>query len=207
VAGIRPSAVAAYGVSRNGRHVSRARGDAADDGGDQPQSDVLKEPRVQLKLGLNRTKRIPTSVPTTQPQSSKVSCAVGWARPDGKLKRDCDLGPQRRPGGPSGSLRGPTSLRSACPRAHARGFGARKVNAVRRFAEASGLLVCRLETSLSNAAQRLRSRRFPFRDYAPASLWRLLPFISRLTGPLVPAPPETSSFCVVPDAGRPRLRQ
>ena len=52
-----------------------------------PQSEVLKEPRVQLKLGLNRTKRIPTSVPTTQPQSSKVSCAAGPARPDGELKR------------------------------------------------------------------------------------------------------------------------
>ena len=52
---------------------------------------VLQEPRVQLKLGLNRTKRIPTSVPTTQPQSSKVSCAAGPARPDGKLKRNGDV--------------------------------------------------------------------------------------------------------------------
>ena len=49
---------------------------------------MLKEPRVQLKSGLNRTKRIPTSVPTTQPQSSKVSCAAGPARPDGELKRN-----------------------------------------------------------------------------------------------------------------------
>jgi hypothetical protein len=29
---------------------------------------------------------VPTSVPTKQPQSSKVSCAAGPARPDGKLK-------------------------------------------------------------------------------------------------------------------------
>jgi hypothetical protein len=45
------------------------------------QSEVLKEPRVQLEIGLNRTKRIPASVPTMWPQSSKVSCTVGWATP------------------------------------------------------------------------------------------------------------------------------
>ena len=39
---------------------------------------------------LNRTKRIPTSVPTTQPQSRKVSCAPGPARPDGELQRNGD---------------------------------------------------------------------------------------------------------------------
>jgi hypothetical protein len=46
---------------------------------------VLKEPRVQLIFGLNRTKEIPTSVPTTHPQSSKVSCAAGRPKPGGKL--------------------------------------------------------------------------------------------------------------------------
>jgi hypothetical protein len=40
-----------------------------------------------LKSGLNRTKRIPTSMPTTRPQNGKVSCAVGRAKPDGELKR------------------------------------------------------------------------------------------------------------------------
>jgi len=32
---------------------------------------VLQKPRVQLICGLNRTKMIPTSVPTTPAQSSK----------------------------------------------------------------------------------------------------------------------------------------
>jgi hypothetical protein len=70
-----------------------------------------------LKRGLNRTTGIPTSMPTVRPQNGKVSCAAGPARPDGKLKRSCDVGqqPQRRPGGPSGSLRSPTSLMSARP--------------------------------------------------------------------------------------------
>ena len=60
-----------------------------------------RKPRVQLKIGLNRTKGIPTSVPTTRPQTSKVSCAAGRARPDGELKRNVDVGqqPQRRRAG------------------------------------------------------------------------------------------------------------
>ena len=45
-----------------------------------------RKPRVQLKIGLYRTKGKPTSVPTTRPQTSKVSCAVGPARPGGELK-------------------------------------------------------------------------------------------------------------------------
>jgi hypothetical protein len=49
------------------------------------QSKVLQEPRVQLGNGLNRTKGIPTSVPTARRQSSKVSCAAGLARPGGEL--------------------------------------------------------------------------------------------------------------------------
>src|SRR6266705_2302899 len=49
------------------------------------QSDVLQKPRVQLLDGLNRTKKLPTSVPTTPPQSSKVSCAACRAKPGGEL--------------------------------------------------------------------------------------------------------------------------
>jgi hypothetical protein len=41
----------------------------------------MREPRVQLQIGLNRTKGIPTSVPTT-PQSSKsfMHCRSGKVR-------------------------------------------------------------------------------------------------------------------------------
>jgi hypothetical protein len=39
--------------------------------------------------GLNRTKKLPTSVPTTPPQSTKVSCAAGRARPGGELLGNC----------------------------------------------------------------------------------------------------------------------
>ena len=48
---------------------------------------MLQEPRVQLISGLNRTKQIPTSVPTTRPQNSNVSCAAGPARPGGGVLR------------------------------------------------------------------------------------------------------------------------
>ena len=51
-------------------------------------------------------------MPTTRPQTSKVSCAAGPARPDGELKRNGDVGSSR------------------CPsRARARELGAIKVNA------------------------------------------------------------------------------
>src|SRR4029077_12748393 len=45
------------------------------------QPEVPQEPRVQLQIGLNRTKGIPTSVPTT-PQSSKsfMHCRSGKVR-------------------------------------------------------------------------------------------------------------------------------
>jgi hypothetical protein len=41
----------------------------------------MREPRVQLQIGLNRTKGIPTSVPTT-PQSRKsfMHCRCGKVR-------------------------------------------------------------------------------------------------------------------------------
>src|SRR5207253_7742971 len=70
-------------VNRRGLFAREAMADTFKRADDGPwrQSEVLQEPRVQLKSGLNRTKGIPTSVPTTRPQSSRVSCAAGRARP------------------------------------------------------------------------------------------------------------------------------
>src|SRR5262249_27227919 len=62
--------------------------------GSWQQSEVLPEPRVQLRDGLNRTKETPTSVPTTT-HASKVSCAVGrhrrWGTRRQKAERDSVL--------------------------------------------------------------------------------------------------------------------
>src|ERR1700674_4450056 len=45
------------------------------------QSEVLKEPRVQLRNGLNRTKGLPTSVSTPRGRRvTKVSCPAGPAK-------------------------------------------------------------------------------------------------------------------------------
>jgi hypothetical protein len=52
------------------------------------QSEVLQEPRVQLKSGLNRTKRIPTSMPTTPTEwQSFMRCRSGKARWKTKKKK------------------------------------------------------------------------------------------------------------------------
>ncbi len=59
-------------------------------------------------------------MPTTRPQTSKVSCAAGPARPDGELKRNGDVGSSR------------------CPsRARARELSAIEVNATREFSAVS----------------------------------------------------------------------
>ena len=137
--------------------------------GPWPQSEVLKEPRVQLKLGLNRTKGNTDlgADDAAAEYQSFMRCRSGKAR--WRTKTESATAASRRrqrvaliAGRSAGGAR-----RSAPPRARARGFGAIKVNApvleklqaiARRARSTTPYLLLAEATSALNVRPQLRQR-------------------------------------------------